>query len=81
MSLTHSAPPSSQLPALLDFLPLLLIDAAGDPEAEGIIPGPIYPLSGIVAGALAVAGGMKGVRLFVLLSRIDRALRAADCGC
>ena len=52
---------SLQIPALVDFMPMT-IDVASAPELDGVVPGPIYPLFGLVTGALALFGGLKGVR-------------------
>jgi hypothetical protein len=49
-----------QIPALLDFLPMIMIDS--HPDLEGIVPGPIYPLFGVVTGACALGGGLKKIK-------------------
>ena len=51
----------SLVPALLDFLPMT-IKVADAPELDGIVPGPIYPLFGVLTAALAIGGGFMGVR-------------------
>eukprot|EP01043_Picozoa_sp_COSAG02_P082553 COSAG02_NODE_20749_length_817_cov_0.855153_2_plen_116_part_00 len=51
----------SMVPSLLDFLPMT-IKVADAPELDGVVPGPIYPLFGVLTAALAIGGGFMGVR-------------------
>ena len=41
---------------------MLTIDVAADPALSGVVPGPIYPIFGVLTAGLALAGGIKGVR-------------------
>lgn len=52
----------TQVPALLDFLPMS-IEVADAEELDGLVPGPIYPIVGLLTGGLAIAGGFMGVRV------------------